>query len=46
MGRYGNPDYDDLGYEIKEFLKQYPVSVLLMIVQRAVEDKELNDGEE
>ena len=45
MGRYGNPDYDDLSYEIREFLKQYPVSVLLMIVQRTVEDKEYEETE-
>lgn len=37
MGRYGNSDYDDMFYELNEFLKDHKPSDLLELVKDAVE---------
>ena len=37
MGRYGSSDYDDMFYELNEFLKDHKPSELLELVQDAVE---------
>ena len=37
MSRYGNQDYDDMSYELDEFLKSHKPSELLKLVQDAVE---------
>lgn len=43
MGRYINSDYDDMIYELLEFLRDHSVSELLMLVTDAVEEKESED---
>ena len=40
MSRYGNNDYDDMIYELEEFLEQYKISELLKLVYDAVKNKE------
>lgn len=40
MSRYGNYDYDNLIYELDEFLKEHEVSELLRLVTDAVADAE------
>ena len=40
MSRYGNSDYDDMIYELEEFLRSHSASELLKLVHDAVEDKE------
>ena len=40
MSRYGRSDYEDLIYELDEFLKEHEVSELLKLVTDAVEDIE------
>lgn len=40
MSRYGDCYYDDLIYEIEEFLKHHKVSELLKLVHDAIENKE------
>lgn len=40
MSIYGYEDKDDLYYEMKEFLKNYPISELLDVVKDAVEQIE------
>ena len=40
MSWFGNYEKDNLLYEMKEFLKEHPVSELLQIVEVAVEVKE------
>ena len=37
MTRYGDSDYDDVFYELYEFLKYHKPSELLKLVQDAVE---------
>lgn len=37
MSRYGDADYDDMAYELDEFLKKHRPSELLKLVQDAVE---------
>ena len=37
MSRYGDADYDDMFYELDEFLKEHKPSELLKLVQEAVE---------
>ena len=37
MSRYGDADYDDMSYELDEFLKKHRPSELLKLVQDAVE---------
>ena len=37
MSRYGSSDYDDMFYELDEFLKDHKPSELLKLVQEAVE---------
>lgn len=37
MSKYGNPDYDNMYYELDDFLKSYKPSDLLQLVQEAVE---------
>ena len=45
MSRYGDPDYDDMFYELDEFLKSHKPSELLKLVQEAVEWwEEKDDG--
>ena len=36
MSRYGSSDYDDMFYELNEFLKNHSPSELLKLVQDAV----------
>ena len=40
MSYYGRNDWDDMLYEIREFLKEHNISDLLKIVKDAVEEKE------
>ena len=40
MSRYGVEDYDDMIYELDEFLKGHTVAELLQLVAKAAEDKE------
>ena len=40
MSYYGNNDKDKLLFEIKQFLKEHPVSELLEVVMDATEAKE------
>ena len=40
MSRYDNYEYDDLIYELEEFLKNHSISELLRLVRDAVENKE------
>ena len=40
MSRYGNNEYDEMIYELEEFLKNHEVSELLRLVRDAVETKE------
>ncbi len=40
MSYYDNYEWDNVMYEIKEFLKHHKLSELLMIVQAAAEQKE------
>ena len=37
MSRYGDSDYDDMFYELDEFLKSHKPSELLKLAQDAVE---------
>ena len=37
MSRYGNEDFDDMAYELDEFLKTHTAAELLMLVADAVE---------
>lgn len=43
MSRYGDYDYDNISYELGEFLRDHVVSELLMLVTDAVERKEAED---
>ena len=45
MSRYGDADYDDMIYEIDEFLKEHKPSELLELVHDAVEMWENNSNE-
>ena len=40
MSRYGRNDYDEMIYELEEFLKNHSISELLKLVRDAVESKE------
>ena len=40
MSRYGRSDYDDMIYELDEFLRNHTIAELLQLVARAAEDKE------
>lgn len=40
MSRYGDYDYDNMIYELDEFLRNHEVSELLKLVTDAVEDIE------
>ena len=40
MSRYGDSDYDEMIYELEEFLRYHSVSELLKLVHDAVENKE------
>ena len=40
MSRYGRGDYDDMIYELDEFLKDHTIAELLQLVASAAEDKE------
>ena len=40
MSRYGRGDYDDMIYELDEFLQDHTASELLRLVTDAVEYKE------
>ena len=40
MSYYGNNEWDDMLYEIREFLKEHNISDLLKIVKDAVAEKE------
>lgn len=40
MSRYGRSDYDDMIYELDEFLHDHTIVELLQLVARAAEDKE------
>ena len=46
MSRYGDSDYDDMFYELDEFLKSHKPSELLKLVQEAVEWWEEEEREE
>lgn len=37
MSRYVDPDYDDVFYELSDFLKSHKPSELLILVQEVVE---------
>lgn len=43
MSRYGDSNYDDMFYELNEFLKSHKPSELLKLVQDAVELQEEKD---
>ena len=45
MSRYGDSDYDDMFYELDEFLKSHKPSELLKLVQEAVEWWEEKDDD-
>ena len=45
MSRYGRGDYDDMIYELDEFLREHTISELLRLVTDAVEWKETEDAE-
>lgn len=45
MSRYGDYDYDNISYELEEFLRDHAVSELLMLVTDAVERKEAEEDE-
>ena len=45
MSRYGDSDYDDMFYELDEFLNSHKPSELLKLVQDAVEWWEEKDDE-
>ena len=40
MSYYGNNEWDDMLYEIREFLKEHNISDLLKIVKDAIAEKE------
>ena len=40
MSRYGRGDYDDMIYELDEFLREHTIAELLQLVAKAAEDKE------
>ena len=40
MSRYGRNDYDEMIYELEEFLKTHTVYELLKLVTEAVDSKE------
>lgn len=44
MSRYGDSDYNDMIYELDEFLRNHEVSELLKLVTDAIEDKETEDA--
>ena len=44
MSRYGDSDYDDLIYDLDEFLEDHEVSELLKLVTDAVKDVEWRRG--
>ena len=46
MSRYGDSDYDDMYYELDEFLKLHKPSELLKLVQDAVEWWEEKNNEQ
>ena len=43
MSRYGIEDYDDMIYELDEFLREHTISELLRLVTDAVEGKETEE---
>lgn len=43
MSRYGRGDYDDMIYELDEFLREHTISELLQLVTDAAEYKERRD---
>ena len=45
MSLYVNSDYDDMFYELDEFLKSHKLSELLKLVQDAVECLEEKDDD-
>ena len=44
MSRYGRGDYDDMFYELYEFLREHAISELLKLVTDAAEWKEIEDA--
>ena len=44
MSIYSDSDYDDMIYELEEFLRDHAVSELLKLVTDAVEEKESDNG--
>lgn len=46
MSRYGDADYDDMSYELDEFLKNHRPSELLKLVRDAVEWWEEKNNEQ
>ena len=40
MSRYGRNDYDEMIYELEEFLKTHTITELMKLVYDAVESKE------
>lgn len=45
MSRYERSDYDDMFYELDEFLRDHTVAELLQLVASVVEDKEYFERE-
>lgn len=45
MSRYGNFDYDNMFYELDEFLREHKTSELLQLVTDAVNYKEFREEE-
>ena len=45
MSKYGRGDYDDMFYELDEFLREHKISELLQLVTDAVDYKEFREGE-
>ena len=45
MSRYGRSDYDDMIYELDEFLREHTISELLQLVTDASEYKERRDND-
>ena len=43
MSRYGIEDYNDMSYELDEFLREHTISELLQLVTDAAERKEGGD---
>lgn len=46
MSRYGRGDYDDMIYELDEFLKDHTISELLQLVTDAAEYKEYREKDD